>query len=75
MTGPDAVADIAIEATRAQHTTLPGETVAARLVKDLAERILALDESVCQIERQIRESFHALPLPIISSVLSGLASR
>jgi transposase len=69
---PQAVADSAIEAARAQHTTLPGESVAARLVKDLAERILALDESVNDLDRQIREAFRAHPQAKIIESMPGM---
>lgn len=66
------IADTAIEAAHAQHTTLPGQDVAARLVKDIAERILALDQSVTDIERQIRETFRAHPQAKIIESLPGM---
>jgi transposase len=69
---PQAVADTAIEAAGAQHTTLPGEATAARLVKDLAERILALDESIDDVERQVREAFRAHPQAKIIESLPGM---
>jgi transposase len=69
---PEAVADTAISAANAQHTTLPGEAVAARLVKDLAERVLALDEAVDDVERQIREAFRAHPQAKIIESLPGM---
>lgn len=69
---PETIADTAIEAARAQHTTLPGQNVAARLVKDLAERILALDQSVDEIDRQIREAFRAHPQAKIIESLPGM---
>lgn len=72
VSAPDTVADTAIEAAKAQHTTLPGESVAARLVKDLAERILALDESVTDLDRQIREAFRTHPQAKIIESLPGM---
>ena len=69
---PQTVADTAIAAANAQHTTLPGQDVAARLVKYLAERILALDESVTDIDRQIREAFRAHPQAKIIESLPGM---
>jgi transposase len=75
VSAPEHVADTAITAitaANAQRTTLPGETVAARLVKDLAERILALDESVEDVERQIREAFRAHPQAKIIESLPGM---
>ena len=69
---PETVADTAITAAKAQHTTLPAETVAARLVKDLAERILALDDSIDDIDRQIRQTFRAHPQADIIESLPGM---
>lgn len=69
---PEAVADTALTAAEAQHTTLPAEAVAARLVKDLAMRILALDDSVDDIDRQIREAFRAHPQAEIIESLPGM---
>jgi hypothetical protein len=48
-------------AANAQHTTLPGQDMAARLVKNPAERILALDESINDVQRQVREAVRAHP--------------
>lgn len=69
---PEVVADTAIAAANAQHTTLPAEAVAARLVKDLAERILALNESVAGIDRQIGEAFRTHPQAKIIESLPGM---
>jgi hypothetical protein len=55
VSAPEAVADAAIEAACAQHITLPGETVAARLVKDLSIRILALNDTACKDTCPTRE--------------------
>ncbi len=46
--------------------------MAARLAKDLAERILALDEVVDDVERQIREVFRAHPQAEIIASLPGM---
>ncbi len=40
----DTVADTAVQAAQAQHTTLPGEDAARQIVADLAKQILALDD-------------------------------
>jgi transposase len=69
---PQAVADTAIEAGRAQHTTLPAEAVAARLVKDLATRILELDERIEELDRQIKDAFRAHPQAKVIESLPGI---
>ncbi|GCD32366.1 IS110 family transposase [Streptomyces chrestomyceticus JCM 4735] len=59
--GADAVAATALEAAEAQHTSLPGEDTAARIVADLAARILASDDRIKRLDKQIREAFQASP--------------
>lgn len=54
--GADAVAATALEAARAQRTALPGEDVAAQIIADLAVQILALDDRLKRIGKQIRET-------------------
>ena len=49
------IAERAVAAARAQHTTLPGEARAARLVADLAQRILELDERIKDIDEEITD--------------------
>ncbi|MFG3227374.1 IS110 family transposase, partial [Kitasatospora sp. NPDC048194] len=56
--GADAVAATALEAAEAQRTVLPGEDVAAAIVADLAAQILALDDRIKRIDKQIRDTFH-----------------
>ncbi|MET8518427.1 IS110 family transposase [Streptomyces sp. NPDC005077] len=58
---PDAVATTALEAAKAQHTALPGEDVAAQIVADLAGQILALDDRLRRIDKQVRETFRSHP--------------
>ncbi|MEU3300975.1 IS110 family transposase [Streptomyces sp. NPDC006678] len=57
----DAVAATALEAAQAQQTALPGEDVAAQIVADLAAQILALDDRLKRIDKQIRETFRSHP--------------
>ncbi|MFD0526105.1 IS110 family transposase [Kitasatospora arboriphila] len=70
--GADAVADTALEAADAQRTVLPGEDVAAAIVADLAVRILALDDRLKRIDKQIRDAFHAHPQAEIIESLPGV---
>ncbi|PBC92825.1 MULTISPECIES: IS110 family transposase [Streptomyces] len=57
--GADAVAVKAVEAAQSQSTALPGEARAAKLVRDLAHQLLALDERIKDNDREIRETFRA----------------
>ncbi|AIV33297.1 IS110 family transposase [Streptomyces coelicoflavus] len=68
----DAVAVTALEAARTQQTALPGEEVAAQIVADLAEQILALDERLKRIEKRIRETFRSHPQAEIIESLPGM---
>lgn len=70
--GAETVADTALAAARAQHTTLPAQQVAALLVRDLATRILALDESIDALDTQIRDAFRTHPQAKIIESLPGI---
>ncbi|PZT76047.1 MULTISPECIES: IS110 family transposase [unclassified Streptomyces] len=70
--GADAVAATALEAARAQQTALPGEDVAAQIVADLAAQILALDDRLKRIDKQIRETFRSHPQAEIIESLPGM---
>ncbi|WP_405362629.1 IS110 family transposase [Kitasatospora sp. NBC_00085] len=70
--GADAVAATALEAADAQHTVLPGEEVAAAIVADLAAQILALDDRLKRIDKQIRDTFHTHPQAEIIESMPGI---
>ncbi|MFD7057643.1 IS110 family transposase [Streptomyces mirabilis] len=70
--GADMVAATALEAAQAQQTALPGEDVAAQIVADLAAQILALDDRLNQIDKQIRETFRSHPQAEIIESLPGM---
>ncbi|MEU5599149.1 IS110 family transposase [Streptomyces sp. NPDC020298] len=70
--GADTVAATALMAAEAQHATLPGEDIAAQVVADLASQILALDDRLKRIEKQIRDIFHSHPQAEIIESLPGL---
>ncbi|MFE2349411.1 IS110 family RNA-guided transposase [Kitasatospora cineracea] len=70
--GADTVAATALEAAEAQHTVLPGEDVAAGIVADLAAQILALDDRLKRIDKQIRDTFHTHPQAEIIESLPGI---
>lgn len=70
--GADTVAATALEAAQAQQTALPGEDVAAQIVADLAAQILALDDRLNRIDKQIRETFRSHPQAEIIESLPGM---
>ncbi|MGV4889357.1 IS110 family transposase (plasmid) [Streptomyces viridosporus] len=70
--GADTVAATALEAAQAQQTALPGEDVAAQIVADLAAQILALDDRLKRIDRQIRDTFRSHPQAEIIESLPGM---
>ncbi|WP_371646138.1 IS110 family transposase [Streptomyces sp. NBC_00597] len=70
--GADAVAATALEAAQAQQTALPGEDTAAQIVADLAEQILALDDRLKRIDKQIRETFRSHPQTEIIESMPGM---
>jgi transposase len=70
--GADSVAATALKAAQAQHTALPGEDVAAQIVADLAAQILALEDRLKRLDRQIRETFRTHPQAEIIESLPGM---
>ncbi|WP_405717463.1 IS110 family transposase [Streptomyces sp. NBC_01537] len=70
--GADAVAATALEAAQAQQTALPGQDVAAQIIADLAGQILALDDRLKRIDKQIRETFRSHPQAEIIESMPGM---
>ncbi|AZM74756.1 IS110 family transposase [Streptomyces sp. KPB2] len=70
--GADAVAETALAAAQAQQTALPGEDVAAQIVAELAGQLLALDDRMKRIDKQIRETFRSHPQAEIIESLPGM---
>ncbi|MGF0170194.1 IS110 family transposase [Streptomyces sp. Marseille-Q5077] len=68
----DSMAAAAMEAAQAQQTALPGEDAAAQIVADLATQILALDDRLKRIDRQIRDAFRTHPQAEIIESLPGM---
>lgn len=66
------VADTAAQAAHAQHTTLPGQAVAAEIVADLAAQLLALDERIGRIDKQITTMFRSHPQASIIESMPGI---
>ncbi|MFF5013590.1 IS110 family transposase [Streptomyces sp. NPDC001165] len=70
--GADQVAATAPEAAQAQQTVLPGENVAAQIVAELADQILALDDRLKRVDKQIRDTFQSHPQAEIIESLPGM---
>ncbi|MGI5135342.1 IS110 family transposase [Streptomyces sp. CA-106110] len=70
--GADAVAATVLEAAQAQQTALPGEDVAAQIVADLAMQILAVDDRLKRVDRQISETFRSHPQAEIIESMPGI---
>lgn len=52
------LAETAVEAARAQHTALPGETLAAAVVARIAKGVPALDEEIAELDALIEARFN-----------------
>jgi transposase len=66
------VAATALQAAHAQHTTLPSQDTAAEIVADLAAGILALDERIKRIDRQVTMTFRAHPQARVIESMPGI---
>ncbi|MCW8103669.1 IS110 family RNA-guided transposase [Streptomyces tauricus] len=73
--GAAALAHIAVEAARAQHTTLPGEKLAAAMVARLAKAVLALDEEVAELDALVEARFCEHPHAEVIRSLPGMGPR
>jgi transposase len=63
------VARKALTAARSQSVTLPAETIASRIVAELAGEILALKERIESIDEELEKRFFARPeAPILTSL-------
>ena len=70
--GADTVAATALKAAQAQQTALPGEDIATQIVADLATQILALDDRLKRIDKQIRDTFRNHPQAEVIESLPGI---
>lgn len=66
------VAQAAVAAADAQHTTIPGQKVAAGIVAELAQTLLDLDARIATIDKQVTAAFHAHPQAEIIESMPGI---
>ena len=70
--GFDSVAGKALAAAKSQYITLPAESIAARIVAELAAEILALKEHIELIDEEIEQRFFDRPQAKILASLPGI---
>ncbi|MGP4013850.1 IS110 family transposase [Streptomyces sp. 4N124] len=54
---PDRLAETAVQAAERQHTSLPGEKLAATLVHTLAKEVMSLNQQVAELDKAIEARF------------------
>jgi len=70
--GFESVAGKALTAAKSQSITLPAESIAARLVAELAAEILALKDHIELIDEEIEQRFFARPEAEVLASLPGM---
>ncbi|WP_119185019.1 IS110 family transposase [Mycobacterium decipiens] len=69
------IAQAAVAAARAQTVGLPGEQVAAGLVAQLAQGVIALDERIKTTDADIEDRFRRHPLAEVTTSMPGIGFR
>jgi transposase len=70
-----AIAASAVAAAKTQMVRLPGEQVAAGIVAELAQGVMALDERITQTDADIEDRFRRHPLAEVIISMSGIGFR
>ena len=69
------IAQAAVAAAKTQTVRLPGEEVAAGLVAQLAQGVIALDERITQTDADIEDRFRRHPLADVIISMPGMGFR
>jgi len=69
------IAQAAVAAAKTQTVRLPGEQVAAGLVAQLAQEVMALDERIRHTDADIEDRFRRHPLAEVITSLPGMGFR
>jgi transposase len=69
------IAAAAVAAAKTQTVRLPGEDVAAALVADLAQGVIALDERIKTTDADIEDRFRRHPLAEVITSMPGMGFR
>lgn len=70
----EALADAALASAKAQHVAVPGEAVAADLVRELASEALAGKDKLARIDRQLSELLDRHPDAALVRSLPGMGA-
>ncbi|WUH88681.1 IS110 family transposase [Streptomyces sp. NBC_00433] len=70
--GAGQIAESALEAAGNQHTSLPGEKMAARMVRTLASQVIALNQQIAEMDKLIGARFREHGHAEILASLPGL---
>jgi transposase len=73
--GAAALAHTVMEAANSQHTTLPGEALAATMVARLAKGVIALDEEIAELNSLIEARFRQHPHAKVIRSLPGMGTN
>jgi transposase len=68
----EVIAGKAVDAAKAQLTELPGEQVAARIVAEVAQSLIDIDERIMLLDKDIRTTFRAHPQAAVIESLPGM---
>ncbi|MFC1407652.1 MULTISPECIES: IS110 family transposase [Streptacidiphilus] len=70
--GADILAQAALEAAERQHTTVPGEKIAAQVVHTLAREVMGLNEQIAEIDKLIAARFRDHDLADVIASMPGI---
>ncbi|MDH6708802.1 transposase [Kitasatospora sp. MAA19] len=70
--GADTLAQAALEAAERQHTTVPGEKIAAQVIHTLAKEVMGLNEQIAEIDKLIAARFRDHDLAEVIASMPGI---
>lgn len=70
--GAEALAAAAVEAAERQHTTVPGEKIAAQVINTLAKEVMGLNEQIAEIDKLIAARFRDHELAEVIASMPGI---
>jgi len=68
----DVLAQAALEAAERQHTTVPGEKIAAQVIQTLAKEVMGLNEQITEIDKLIAARFRDHGLAEVIASMPGI---